>query len=193
VDILLQAQIEQCAPAMNAALMAALVRRESNGNPFAIGLDGKERFLPQPRSLGEAVAAAEKLARTGKTFSVGLAQIHISNIKSFSVTWPQAFNACASLRRGQQVFESFHARAIRAGFRSNDAVFAALRGYNSGSVFAPVSNAYASSIIADAAKPAVAQAWHDTLALNAALNAAAVVLPATRQGGQGESAELFDK
>lgn len=189
MDILLQSHIEQCAPAMNAALMGALVRRESNGNPFAIGMDGKERFLPQPRSLGEAVAAAEKLERTGKMFSVGLAQIHISNIKSFGVTWTQAFDACASLRHGQQVFESFHARAIKAGFRSNNAVFAALRGYNSGSIFAPVSNAYASAIMADAAKPVVAQAWQD----RPALNAAPVVLSATRQGGQAESVELFDK
>lgn len=178
---------------MNAALMAALVRRESNDNPFAIGLDGKERFVPQPRSLAEAVAAAERLAGRGKTFSVGLAQIHISNIKSFGLTWTQAFDACASLRHGQQVFESFYARAIKAGFRGNEAVFAALRGYNSGSVFAPVSNAYASAIIADAAKPALAQVWHDRLAMSVASNTAAVVLPASLQGRQDESAELFDK
>lgn len=188
MDIGLQSRIEQCAPAMNTALMAALVRRESDGNPFAIGMDGKDRFLPQPRSLKEAIAAAETLARTGKKFSVGLAQIHISNLKSFGMTWTQAFDACASLRRGQQVFESFQAQAIRAGFRSTNAVFAALRGYNSGSVFAPGSNAYASAIIADATKIARAKVGQNKLTLTASKWEP----PAADEGG-AESAELFDK
>lgn len=187
MDMALQVQIEKCAPAMDRALMAALVRRESNGNPFAIGMDGKNAPVPQPKTLDAAVTAAEALMRSGKTFSVGLAQIHVSNIKLLGMPWTQAFDGCASLQKGQKIFESFYTKAIAAGFRNNDAVFAALRGYNSGSIFAPISNNYASAIMNEAAYAAMP-------ALN---NMPAVAmrgpLEASEKDSRSESVELFSK
>lgn len=132
---------------MDQGIAAALVRRESNGNPFAIGLDGKAFLRAQPRTLAEAIAAVERLVREGRKFSVGLAQIHISNIKSFGATWHQSFEPCTNLRYGQTIYQHFLARARQAGLQGNAAVFAALRGYNSGNIFNPVSNDYAAAIL----------------------------------------------
>lgn len=151
MDAALQSVIEHCAPMMDRKLMSALVRRESNGNRFAIGMDGGAAAIPQPKGLSEAVFAANKLIKDGKTFSVGLAQIHISNIRLLGVPLEQAFDECTSVRHGQLIYQKFFAKAVEAGFRDTDAVFAALRGYNSGSIFAPISNSYATRIMSEAA------------------------------------------
>lgn len=186
MDMTLQTQIEQCAPAMNRALMSALVRRESNGNPFAIGMDGTAPYLAQPKTLAEAVATAEGLKRKGKTFSVGLAQIHVSNIKLLGLPWTQAFDGCTSLRNGQKIFDGFYKKAIEAGFKGSDAVFAALRGYNSGSVFAAISNKYASAIMAGAGGK-ISIASHDVQATVTRLASG------MSEHSRSESAELFSK
>lgn len=123
------------------------MRQESAFNPYAIGLDGTAALKPQPRSFEEAVAVAERLIKQGQPFSVGIAQIHISNVRSKGLTWRQAFHACTNLNYGQQIFLDFHKRALAAGFQGDAAVFAALRGYNSGRITAAVSNGYASSIM----------------------------------------------
>lgn len=187
MDVTLQTQIEQCAPAMNRALMTALVRRESNGNPFAIGMDGTGPYVAQPKTLAEAVATAEGLKREGKTFSVGLAQIHVSNIKLLGLPWTQAFDGCTSLRNGQKIFDGFYKKAIEAGFKGGDAVFAALRGYNSGSIFATISNNYASGIIADAGgKIPVASPGVDA-------NIKRITGGMSERDARSESTELFSK
>ena len=167
--------------------MTALVRRESNGNPFAIGMDGTAPYVTQPKSMAEAVATAEGLIRKGKTFSVGLAQIHVSNIRLLGLPWTQAFDGCTSLRNGQKIFDGFYKKAIEAGFKGGDAVFAALRGYNSGSVFAAISNNYASAIIADAGGK-IPAASHDADA-----NVKRIVSGMSEHDARSESTELFSK
>ncbi len=201
MDFDLPSQIEQCAPGMDARLVSALVRRESNFNPFAIGMDGKDTLLQQPRDMAQAVATAEKLILEGRTFSVGLAQIHVSNILAFGVTWRQSFDACTSLHYAQIVFQDFHAKAVKAGFKGDDATFAALRGYNSGNIFAIVSNAYAARIMASAATPGAPQApqTRQVQAVQLGMNERerTAGMPEPKAGVQEpkevESLELFDQ
>lgn len=139
---------QNCAPDIDAALVVRLIERESGFNPFAIGLDGRAALRPQPRNFDEAVQAAERLIREGKTFSVGSAQLHITNVRRLRLTWRQVFHPCTNLRYGQTIFLHFHRQAIAAGLRGDDAVFAALRGYNSGRIHGSVSNGYATAILA---------------------------------------------
>jgi type IV secretion system protein VirB1 len=145
MDFLILAQ--QCAPGIEQRLVTRLMRQESSFNPYAIGLDGNAAYKPQPNSYEQAVEVAEKLIKEGQTFSVGIAQIHISNVRSFGLTWRQAFHACTNLSYGQQIFLDFHKKALAAGLQGDAAVYAALRGYNSGSIYAAVSNRYANSIM----------------------------------------------
>jgi type IV secretion system protein VirB1 len=63
------------------------------------------------------------------------------------MTWQEAFDPCANVRTGSKILKGFYTRAVQAGYRENDAVFAALRGFNSGSVDNPVSNGYAKDIL----------------------------------------------
>lgn len=139
--------VQQCAPVIEPTLAIRLLRRESGFNPYAIGLDGKAVLKPQPRTFVEAVKIADDLLRAGKKFSVGISQVHISNVKNFGLTWAQAFDPCTNLRHGQTILQHFHNVALKAGFSGEGAVFAALRGYNSGSVHASISNNYANAIM----------------------------------------------
>ncbi|HDR9474424.1 transglycosylase SLT domain-containing protein [Burkholderia multivorans] len=139
--------IEACAAGVDSRLFTSLVRQESNFNPYAIGLDGKAVLKAQPRSYEEAVKTAVNLMRQGKGFSVGLSQVHISNVVRFKMTWQEAFDPCTNLRTGSEIFRGFYARAVQAGYRGQDALFATLRGFNSGSVHNPVSDGYAKAIL----------------------------------------------
>lgn len=146
---------QHCAPDIDAALVVRLVKRESSFNPFAIGLDGRAALRPQPQNFDEAVATAERLIKQGINFSAGAAQIHIGNIRRLGLTWRQVFHPCTNLHYAQSIFLYFHGRAIAAGLRGDHAVFATLRGYNSGRIHAAVSNDYAAAILA---RPAPIQA-----------------------------------
>lgn len=138
-----------CAPSLDTRLASALISQESSYNQYAIGLDSKHksRLARQPANMPEAIATAAELARLGYTFSVGLTQIHLSNIKKQGLTWEQAFTPCTSIKAGESIFLNFYKVALSKGYAGQDAIFAALRGYNSGSVSAAVSNSYATSIV----------------------------------------------
>lgn len=144
---MLDADISRCAPEVPPVLMNALVRAESAGRPLAIGMDAGGGSVAQPSTLAEAVAAAEALATAGKTFSVGLAQIHVSNVKRYGLSWTQAFDGCTNLAIGQRVLGHFLRRAGDAGYGGAAVLRAALRGYNSGSVHATAADGYANRVL----------------------------------------------
>lgn len=144
---MLDAEISRCAPEIAPVLMRALVRAESAGQPLAIGMDAGRRSVPQPRTLAEALAVAEALATRGETFSVGLAQIHVSNVRRYGLSWAQAFDGCTSLATGQRVLRYFLRRASNAGYEGPSVLRAALRGYNSGSVHSSAADGYASRVL----------------------------------------------
>lgn len=147
------ALLEQCAPQVAPALMGALVRRESAWRPLAIGMDGEQEPVRQPRTLTEAVEQARSLSSKGRGFSVGLAQIHVSNVTRHGLTWEQAFDPCLNLRSGQQILLDFHRRARVAGYAGAQAVHAALRGYNAGDIDRRAADVYARRILQEVADP----------------------------------------
>jgi type IV secretion system protein VirB1 len=140
--------LEQCAPQVSPVLMRALVRTESAWQPFAIGMDKSQGAVKQPTSLPEAVAIAKELSAAGRKFSVGLAQIHVNNVRLYGMTWEQAFDACQNLAVGQKILWNFFHRASASGYSGVAAIWAALRGYNSGGVDRAVSDDYANRIFA---------------------------------------------
>ena len=140
--------LDQCAPQVSPVLMQALVRTESAWQPFAIGMDRSQSAVKQPSTLAEAVATARELAAAGRKFSVGLAQIHVSNVALYGMTWDQAFDACQNLAVGQKVLWNFYHRASASGYSGVAAIWAALRGYNSGGVDRAISDDYANRIFA---------------------------------------------
>lgn len=142
-----QELVVECAPSVNAQLMASLVKRESNYSQYAIGMDAGYGYVKQPSTLDEAKKTVKKLLSENKKFSIGLAQIHISNVERYQLTLEQAFTPCINLHTGELIYNDFYNKAIKHGYKDEDAVFAALRGYNSGNINKEVSNEYATAIM----------------------------------------------
>lgn len=123
LDVMVLAQ--QCAPAVHPQTMAAIVKVESGGNPFAIGVVGG-RLERQPANEAEAIATAQALKEEGFNFSLGIAQVNRYNLGRFGLDLTKAFDACSNLRAGSEIlrdcFESAKARfsepgaALRASF-----------------------------------------------------------------------------
>lgn len=143
--------LEHCAPQVAPSLMRALVHIESGWQPFAIGMDAGQGSVPQPRSVEQAVVTASQLVDAGRSFSVGLAQVHVSNVLRSGLSWERAFDPCTNLGLGQSILAGFYRAAGRAGYAGDGAVRAALRGYNSGGIDRFASEGYAANVIRHAA------------------------------------------
>ena len=83
-------------------IMRHVVRVESAGNPYAIGVV-RGRLVRQPRRLDEAVATARMLEERGFNFSLGLAQVNRYNLRKYDLaTYEKAFDPCANLVAGSE-------------------------------------------------------------------------------------------
>lgn len=145
------ALLEQCAPHASPLLMRAIVRAESSWQPLAIGMDAGSAPVSQPRTLADAITQVKALTASGRGFSVGLAQIHVSNVVRYGLSWEQAFDPCLNLRTGQEILRGFHRLALAAGLTGPAGVRAALRGYNAGSIGRRAGESYAQRVISYAA------------------------------------------
>lgn len=144
------ALIQECAPSVPNVLMQSLVRKESAFNPYAIGMDSKQGAVKQPSNLQDAINTVNQLKKEGRTFSIGLAQIHIANVEKLNLTLEQAFEPCVNLHAGELILWSFYKKAVKYGYQDSSALWAMLRGYNSGDINGAVSNQYASDILRNA-------------------------------------------
>jgi type IV secretion system protein VirB1 len=100
-----------CAPQVHADTARALVQVESDFNPWAIGVVGGA-LERQPQGRAEAIATAMSLRRSGWNFSVGLAQINVSNVDRLGLTLDDAFEPCANLAAMQTVLRDCFDRAV---------------------------------------------------------------------------------
>ncbi len=199
--VAMAALLDQCAPQVSPVLMQALVRTESAWQPLAIGMDKAQGTVKQPATLVEAIATAKELAASGRKFSVGLAQIHVSNVALYGMTWEQAFDACENLAVGQKILWNFYHRASASGYSGVAAIWAALRGYNSGGVDRAMSDEYANRIFAymSSAPPQVQLGTGVPVALGLAaasvLPVAAAATPADSAKAKrpGESLDIFER
>lgn len=186
--------LEQCAPQVSPLLMQALVRTESAWQPLAIGMDRAHGTVRQPKTIEEAVATAKALAAAGRKFSVGLAQIHVSNVALYGMSWEQAFDACQNLGVGQKILWNFYHRASASGYSGVAAIWAALRGYNSGGVDRAISDDYANRIFAYmSTAPEQVQLGSGIAATNPELTVGAATEAPATPTRPGESLDIFEK
>lgn len=82
--------------------MSAIVRVESNANPFAIGVVGG-RLSRQPSSFEEAIATVQKLKEKDRNFSVGLAQVNKIHFSTYFKNQSQMFDPCTNLQAGSLI------------------------------------------------------------------------------------------
>lgn len=123
--------ITRCAPGVNPATMAAIVRVESSGNPFAINdnTSGRRYF---PTSRAEATMILTRLVAAGHQVDAGLAQIDSENFVHYGLTTSTVFSVCQNIRAGAAIFQAGYRMAVRAGYGGQQATFRAFEAYNSG-------------------------------------------------------------
>lgn len=104
--VMLEAIItSSCAAQIHPAIVNAIVKTESNFNPFAIGINkGVGRLSKQPTSYAEAVTTAKQLLARGINIDMGLAQINSSNMTWLGLTVEMAFHPCHNLQAMQMVY-----------------------------------------------------------------------------------------
>ncbi|MDN4571816.1 lytic transglycosylase [Pandoraea cepalis] len=121
----------QCAPGIHPVTMQAVVRTESGGNPYAIGVVGGH-LARQPRTLDEALATVDALARAGWNYSVGLAQVNRSHLADYGLTGAAAFDVCRNVQAGADILARCYARAVSRGHPGQVALRDGLSCYYSG-------------------------------------------------------------
>ncbi|HBO7443263.1 TPA: transglycosylase SLT domain-containing protein [Pseudomonas aeruginosa] len=122
----------QCAPAVHPSTLYPVVKAESALNPYAIGVkDGA--LSRQPQSLAEALAAVKKLVEEGKSFAVGLGQVHRQH---FDASDPrqvaEMFEPCHNLKRSAEELRRCYGQARPVSSSDQDAIRKAYSCYYSG-------------------------------------------------------------
>lgn len=130
--------------------MAAIVRVESGGKPYAINVNGDRKLTRQPRNAEEATAWADWLVTRGYSVDMGLAQINSGNLKRLGLTPQQLFDPCTNLRAGAKILTENYLGASKQYGGGQDALRAALSAYNTGNYRAGLANGYVAKVTAAA-------------------------------------------
>lgn len=130
-----------CAPAVDPVTMAAVVKQESGGQPWAIHNNTTRRSISFA-SKPEAVAAAVASIGRGDSVDMGLVQINSRNLSALGLSVEQAFDPCSNLAAGASVLAS--------GYQKTGSLSAALSTYNTGRADSKMGLAYAQKVFAQA-------------------------------------------
>jgi len=138
----------ECAPAVHHETIAAIVRTESGGNPWTIGINGTEpKVLPeQPSSKEGAVRTATQLIQNGYSIDMGLAQINSANLSWLGLTVEQVFDPCTNLRAAAKILTDNYVRASKQYAEEQASLAAALSAYNTGDFDSGIANGYVEAI-----------------------------------------------
>lgn len=144
----LMALLVSCSPLVAPDTGVKLVRHESGGNPFAIGVNGPFIVRPQPSSAAQAVATTKYLLKMPEVRSVdlGLGMINTNNLAWLGLTIEQAFEPCKNLGAMQTVLLGSYRRWERVHGPGEMALQKALSEYNTGSPSKGMLNGYVRKI-----------------------------------------------
>lgn len=146
---ILAALLQACAPNVAPETMVAVIRVESEGDPFRIGVNSGGAIRRQPSNAADAIATARGLLRRGANFDAGLMQINSANFARLGLTPETVFDPCTNLRAGARVLTDNYGRARDAGHANP--LQAAISEYNTGSRSRGLSNGYVGRVYAAAA------------------------------------------
>jgi type IV secretion system protein VirB1 len=174
--------IAQCAPDVHPVTMQAVVRTESGGNPYAIGVVGGH-LARQPRTLDEALVTADALARAGRNYSVGLAQVNRNHLADYGLTGAAAFDACRNLQAGADILARCYAKATSRGQAGQVALRDGLSCYYSGNFQTGYRTGYVQRVVMNVAQVALPARLPVVPAIDA--REAIPVIPAAHGAGDG--------
>lgn len=153
--------LKTCSPNIHPKTMGSIVANESEGNPYAI-FDNGLASLPRakrvlrtfrPQTKQDAIAIANNLIAAGHIVDLGLGQVNNSNLKWLGFNAADMFDPCRNLKASESVLLGFYERAEKAYGAGQQALLAAISGYNTGSLTAGFRNGYVKKVIAASQMP----------------------------------------
>jgi type IV secretion system protein VirB1 len=138
----------QCAPTVAPETVLAIVRTESRGNPFALGVNGARNPAPLTNAA-DAAATARRYIAAGYSVDLGLGQINSRNMRWLGLTWETVFDPCFNVAALARVLTSNY-NAAKAGRDPQAALRVALSMYNTGSQTRGFRNGYVAKVAQNA-------------------------------------------
>ena len=135
-----------CAPFVSTDTMVAVMKQESGGNPWAIGVNGRQRFS-KPNNYSEAVAEARRLIGLGASVDMGLMQINSVTMVKLGLSVEQVYDPCTNAYAGGVVLARNYASASAKFGQSQAAIEAALSAYNTGNFKSWLKNGYVQKVL----------------------------------------------
>lgn len=134
--------IHHCAPNVAPETVQAIVRVESGGNPYAIGINGPHHLKQQPQTAQEAIRWTRHYMNLGYSVDLGLMQVNSGNLKGLGLNLNQLFDPCTNLKAGSRILSRGYAGAVKRYGTGQTALKAALSAYNTGNYEKGFQNGY---------------------------------------------------
>src|SRR5579863_6860732 len=104
--------IHQCAPQVAENTMMAIIKTESKGNPFAIGLNHGFKLMYQPSGHNQAKNWVSYLEMHRYDFDVGIAQVNIKNIHKYGYKATDALDPCINIKIAGYILHKNYIKAL---------------------------------------------------------------------------------
>ena len=131
---------------MDAGLAMSIAEQESSGKPYAFNVNGWEGG-PVPMFDSESsIELSNSFVDAGYTVDVGLMGINSRNVERLGHSIDSAFEPCANIALGEQIFMEDLTLAHNKGLVGHEAIRAALSQYNTGSMSRGFQNGYVDKV-----------------------------------------------
>ena len=138
----------QCAPTIAPETVLAIIQTESNGDPFALNVNGGRQPARQSNAA-DAAATARRFVAAGYSVDLGLGQINSRNMRWLGLTWETVFDPCTNVAALGRVLTANY-NAAKAGRDPQTALRVALSMYNTGSQTRGFRNGYVARVVGNA-------------------------------------------
>jgi type IV secretion system protein VirB1 len=135
----------QCAPSVAPETVLAIIQTESNGDPFALNVNGGRQPARQSNAV-DAAATARRFVAAGYSVDLGLGQINSRNMRWLGLTWESVFDPCTNVAALARVLTTNY-KAAKAGRDPQTALRVALSMYNTGSQTRGFRNGYVARVV----------------------------------------------
>jgi type IV secretion system protein VirB1 len=148
IDVITLSQ--NCAPNVHPTTLSAIVKYESNQNPYAIHINGATQLTHSPKNLAQALSLATRLKQRGINFDAGLGQVNVSNIKGLKLSIHELFDPCKNIAASSEILTKCYEQAASHYGFGQKALHAALSCYNTGNFTKGFHNGYVNNVLAAA-------------------------------------------
>lgn len=148
--IILDKIIVKCSIGVALSTMRAIIKTESRGNPFAIGINGRLYLKYQPKNYRQAYVWLEYLEKYHYNIDIGIAQINIKNVHKYGYKAVDMLDPCANIKLANIILLKSFKKLKQDNIPDNKALFMTISAYNTGSYQLGFQNGYVKRVLTNA-------------------------------------------